>query len=82
MKTNNLLDLQGAENAEIAKMIASQKASGADRAISEFNLAALYPDTISSVITYSGGLTTPNCDEIVHWVIVPEPLTISAEQVG
>jgi len=72
----------GAENAEIAKMIASAEATGDARAITGFNLAALYPSDIEDVITYEGGLTTPDCYEIVHWVIVPAPLTISAEQLA
>ncbi|KAL5256909.1 hypothetical protein ACHWQZ_G011992 [Mnemiopsis leidyi] len=71
----------GAENPELAKIITSSEASGDARAITGFNLAALYPSDLKSVILYEGGLTTPGCDEIVHWVVVPEPLTISAEQV-
>lgn len=72
----------GDANAQIAKMIASAEATGAERAITDFNLAAIYPSDIADVITYEGGLTTPDCNEIVHWVIVSEPLTISAEQLA
>lgn len=64
----------------IAKMITSQNSSGADRTISEFNLREMYPDSISSIITYNGSLTTPTCDEKVFWMVVPELLTISTEQ--
>lgn len=73
----------GAENGQIKQMITSAKASGAEaRKIALFNLTALYPSDIGEVITYEGSLTTPTCDEIVHWVIVPEPLTISKEQLA
>jgi len=70
----------GAENAQLAKMIASQKAEGDNRKISGFNLGALYPSSIEAVVTYSGSLTTPDCTEIVHWIVVPAPLTVSTEQ--
>ena len=30
--------------------------------------------------SYHGSLTTPGCDEIVHWVVVQDPLKISLKQ--
>lgn len=64
----------------VAKMITSQNSTGDDRTISDFNLKEMFPDTISSVITYNGSLTTPTCDEKVFWMVVPDLLTISTEQ--
>jgi len=72
----------GAENAQIAKMIASAEAAGDDRDITNFDLSALFPSDIKEVITFEGGLTTPGCDEVVHWIVVPEPLTISTAQLA
>jgi len=72
----------GAENAQVAQMIASAEATGDKRSITGFNLTAFYPNDMKDVITYEGGLTTPTCDEIVHWVVVPEPLTISSAQLA
>ncbi|XP_063674065.1 carbonic anhydrase 2-like [Bolinopsis microptera] len=72
----------GAENAQIAKMIASAEAEGENRDIADFDLSALFPSDIKEVITYEGGLTTPECDEVVHWIVVPEPLTISTAQLA
>ncbi|KAL5257266.1 hypothetical protein ACHWQZ_G012253 [Mnemiopsis leidyi] len=69
----------GEANAQIQKMIDSGS-DGSDLEISEFNLTALYPSDISKVVIYSGSLTTPDCTENVHWMIVPEPLTISELQ--
>lgn len=73
----------GAENNEVTKMLTSAKAKTKDdRKISNFNLTAIYPSDIKEVIIYEGSLTTPDCNEIVHWVIIPEPLTISAAQLA
>lgn len=79
----------GKENDQIKKMLDSQSEydyeSDDDKkisALSSFNLKALYPSDILQVITYSGSLTTPDCSEIVHWVVVPELLTVSTEQLN
>ncbi|XP_063674593.1 carbonic anhydrase 1-like [Bolinopsis microptera] len=76
----------GKENDQIKKMLDSQSEyeydSNDDKKISSFNLKALYPSDILQVITYSGSLTTPDCSEIVHWVVVPERLTVSTEQLN
>jgi len=48
--------------------------------LDSFNLAALYPSSISEVLVYPGSLTTPTCDETVTWVVIPEIATISRSQ--
>jgi len=60
-------------NAEIGKLLYETDAPDMD-------LSALYPDSIDQILTYSGSLTTPTCDEVVTWVIVSEPLKISSTQ--
>jgi len=42
----------------------------------ELNLAMFFMD-ISEYLQYNGSFTTPDCDEGVMWVIIPEPLQIS-----
>lgn len=68
----------GDENTQVGEMITA--ASADTRTIAGFKLSALYPSTISSVVTYTGAATTPSCDTVVHWVVVPEVLTISTAQ--
>ncbi len=44
-------------------------------------LAALLPNA-RTFYTYQGSLTTPPCSEIVRWLLLDEPVTLSAEQVA
>lgn len=43
-------------------------------------LTKLTPASITNYFRYSGSLTTPDCDEIVEWFVINEPLYISDEQ--
>ncbi len=47
----------------------------------ELDLASLLPAT-RTTWRYRGSLTTPPCTEDVDWVILTEPLTMSAEQIA
>lgn len=69
----------GRANPLIDQMIEGNQEHG-NRNIEEFDLSALYPAYEEEWLTYQGGLTTPPCSEIVHWVIVRKPLTISENQ--
>jgi len=45
-------------------------------------LSALYPKFgLDYFVTYHGSLTTPTCDEKVHWTVFLEPIEISEQQV-
>lgn len=44
------------------------------------NISALLPDDMS-LWRYYGSLTTPSCNEIVHWTVFKKPMTISRLQV-
>lgn len=46
----------------------------------ESNYYKYLPHT-TSVYTYKGSLTTPNCNEIVNWIVMQDPITISHEAV-
>jgi len=71
---------EGSENAYLKKMITAQEATGASRDLTSFDLLALYPKSIETVYTYEGSLTTPGCDEKVHWVVIPDILEVSTAQ--
>jgi carbonic anhydrase len=47
----------------------------------QLNAADLLPSG-STFYTYNGSLTTPPCTEIVRWLVMTEPITLSAEQIG
>lgn len=70
----------GKANALVEQMIEGAKEEDEDRKIDFFDLSALYPASADIWKTYMGGLTTPPCSEVVHWVIVRKPLTISKRQ--
>ena len=44
-------------------------------------LAALLPETLG-YYTYQGSLTTPPCSEVVRWLLLDEPVALSAGQVA
>ncbi|KAH9416414.1 Carbonic anhydrase- protein 10 [Dermatophagoides pteronyssinus] len=47
--------------------------------IKSLSLRDLLPDD-QNYITYDGSLTTPSCDEIVTWIVINKPLSITKEQ--
>lgn len=72
----------GRPNREIGYMIKHQKSTGKEIKTlrRKMHLNRLYPARAGSWLNYSGGLTTPGCDEVVDWVVVPELLEISKIQ--
>jgi carbonic anhydrase len=73
---------EGAENAELAKawsvMPKEQDQKAAPAATLDAN--ALLPAN-RDYYRFNGSLTTPPCTEGVTWIVMKEPLTVSAEQV-
>ncbi|GAA1864378.1 carbonic anhydrase family protein [Myceligenerans crystallogenes] len=47
----------------------------------ELDLAGLLPEG-SAAYVYDGSLTTPPCSEDVHWIVLEDRVTLSAEQLG
>ncbi len=47
----------------------------------EINLAALLPKDLHSV-RYNGSLTTPPCTEHVNWIVLEQPIEMSADQIN
>ncbi len=46
------------------------------------NAADLLPADTETFFTYEGSLTTPPCSEIVRWLVMAEPVTLTAEQLA
>lgn len=46
------------------------------------NVMDLLPENTDTYFTYEGSLTTPPCTEIVRWLVLAEPVTLSAEQIA
>ncbi len=45
------------------------------------DIAAVLPRSLENY-EYSGSLTTPPCAEVVQWVVMSTPISMSAEQIG
>lgn len=46
------------------------------------NVADLLPEDTETFFTYEGSLTTPPCSEIVRWLVLAQPVTLSSEQIA
>ncbi len=46
------------------------------------NVADLLPADTETFFTYEGSLTTPPCSEIVRWLVLSKPVTLSSEQIA
>lgn len=44
------------------------------------NVADLLPENPDAFYTYEGSLTTPPCSEIVRWIVMEQPVTLSSGQ--
>lgn len=74
---------EGAENGELAKLIAAaprNKADPQEVAGVRFDPNGLLPGSLS-VYRYMGSLTTPPCSEGVNWHVADTPLTASKAQI-
>jgi len=74
---------EGAHNKAYERIWAHLPAHAGDseRARAIFNPAELLPANTKSYTTYPGSLTTPPCSEIVTWLVLNEPVQMSAEQI-
>ena len=71
----------GKENKELKKLFADLPTQpGEHRAVTRFNLTRLLPESLESY-RYDGSLTTPPFNEGVRWVVLAEPIEMSAEQI-
>lgn len=50
-----------------------------DAPIESFDASALLPEN-RTYYTYDGSLTTPPCSEVVTWIVMQSPITMSADQ--
>jgi len=70
---------EGSENAAWAGLV--EAVDGGAGSFSTGDLASLLPSD-RSYFTYPGSLTTPPCSEGVRWILLEEPVSMSAEQVA
>jgi len=47
---------------------------GSEYNIQSLKLDDLLPTSVQNYFTYSGSLTTPNCDEVVTWLVADKPI--------
>ncbi|XP_073406488.1 carbonic anhydrase 3-like [Dendrobates tinctorius] len=57
------------------------KAKGRKAHFTDFDPSILFPSS-RDYWTYQGSYTTPPCEECVTWILLREPITASAEQMG
>lgn len=70
-----------ADNAAYAPIFNALPAEKSDpQAVGEISAADLMPAN-SKFYTYSGSLTTPPCSQGVRWLLLTEPVTLSAAQI-
>lgn len=71
----------GEQNAELAKLLAVAPKEEAKADLSKpFDVTSLLPKE-KQYYRFNGSLTTPPCSEGVRWLVLKQPLTISADQV-
>lgn len=73
---------EGAENPELGKVLgAAPEARGEAESEEPISPTGLLPGSNQSYL-YSGSLTTPPCSEIVTWIVMADPIEVSAEQIA
>ncbi|WP_174769853.1 carbonic anhydrase [Paraburkholderia hayleyella] len=71
---------EGKENKALASLFDRLPAKGAGGVAVQINPAELLPPDHKGLI-YTGSLTTPPCTENVHWLVLEEPIEMSAKQI-
>jgi len=66
--------------ASIFDNLPNEVSEAPDTATLSIDLESLLP-VDSQFTTYNGSLTTPPCSEIVRWLVMNDPITLSAEQI-
>ena len=73
---------EGRANPELDKLWATLPREPGERTeVHGFDLAKLLPASLHSY-RYAGSLTTPPCDQGIQWVLLAEPIELSAEQIA
>lgn len=75
---------EGNENQELSKLWSAFPTKKSDDSITVndlVNLANVFPEKKSG-FQYIGSLTTPPCSEEVNWLILEQPIEMSAEQIA
>ncbi|CAB3401017.1 unnamed protein product [Caenorhabditis bovis] len=75
-------DNQGKHFEPIADKLPLLQFSGNSTRLKKFKTNSILPFTTDSFYSYEGSLTTPNCEEVVIWTIVSEPIYITVSQMN
>ncbi len=71
--------IESGEMNEAYQVYAAQS-EGSEEGAQMVSLSSLLPGDLS-YLTYDGSLTTPPCTEGVRWIVLKEPVSLSAEQI-
>jgi len=81
-----MFEISEQDNPALAPLLAKIPgivASGATAAATDmFAFSSLLPKDTSRFYRYSGGLTTPTCNEIVTWTVFDQPIPVSKTQIA
>ncbi|KAH0617597.1 hypothetical protein JD844_016017 [Phrynosoma platyrhinos] len=69
------------EMKRIIEEIDAIKTKGKEVPFLNFDPSILFPQN-RSYYTYQGSFTTPPCDECVTWILLKEPIVVSADQMA
>ncbi|MDM0023722.1 carbonic anhydrase [Variovorax saccharolyticus] len=72
---------EGRKNGALAPIFAGPPKAGAAGRDLQIDLAALLPAD-RKALRYTGSLTTPPCTEQVHWMVLEQPIEMSAGQIA
>jgi len=70
----------GDQHASVQDIWDAIPVDGSMSTMTDFDLRSLLPGS-ETHFRYAGSLTTPPCSEVVSWVVMSEPIRVSAEQV-
>ena len=74
----------GAENKALTPLwsnIPTEKGAVENVPDTEINAVDLLPEDTQNYYRYYGSLTIPPCSEVVNWIVIKEPIPVSARQV-
>ena len=71
-----------ADYADIFANLPAEVSEADEEAEIMVDASTLLPDDTDTFFTYEGSLTTPPCSQIVRWLVMAEPVTLTADQIA
>jgi carbonic anhydrase len=75
-------DVADADYADIFANLPVDVSQPDEEAETMIDAATLLPDDTETFFTYEGSLTTPPCSQIVRWLVMADPVTLTADQIA